>query len=53
METTPTNRTIIVNAPFDDLSGDIILRCSGENVTDFYTYKVFLIYASPVFKDMF
>ena len=36
--------------PFDDPMGDIILRSSDE--VDFRTHKIFLVHASPVFKDM-
>lgn len=45
--------TKIADAPFDDLAGDIILRSSGEKPVDFHTYKLFLIHASSVFKNMF
>ena len=44
---------ILARAPFDDLSGDIILRSGGDKAIDFYTHKFFLVHASPVFKDMF
>jgi hypothetical protein len=36
--------------PFDDQEADVIL-CSSDNV-DFYVFKSFLSYSSPVFKDM-
>lgn len=45
--------TKIAESPFDDVAGDTILRSSGEKPVDFCTYKLFLIHASPVFKDMF
>ena len=48
-----TNNTTITNAdaPFDEPDADFILR-SSDNV-DFRVYRMFLAYASPVFKDMF
>ncbi|KIM90357.1 hypothetical protein PILCRDRAFT_812095 [Piloderma croceum F 1598] len=38
-------------APFDDPDADIIIR-SSDNV-DFRVFKMFLSYASPIFRDMF
>lgn len=51
IQKTPPPR--IADAPFNDLGGDIILRSDGDNGVNFYTYKLFLIHASPIFKDMF
>ena len=44
---------MLARAPFNDLSGDIILRSGGDKAIDFYTHKFFLVHASPVFKGMF
>ena len=43
----------LAQAPFNDLSGDIILRSGGDKAIDFYTHKFFLVHASPMFKGMF
>jgi BTB/POZ domain len=50
----PGPQTPIINVaspPFDDLTGNVVLRTS-DNV-DFYLHKVILSLASPVLKDMF
>ena len=44
--------TQLASAPFDDPAGDIVLRSNDKQAIDFRTHKLFLIYASPVFKDM-
>ena len=45
--------TQLASAPFDDPAGDIVLRSNDKQAIDFRTHKLFLIYASTVFKDMF
>ncbi|KAJ6581664.1 hypothetical protein B0H19DRAFT_1116226 [Mycena capillaripes] len=49
--TTPAQTVADAPSPFDDPSGDIIIR-SSENV-DFRMHKVLLSLVSPFFKDMF
>ncbi|KAK7687858.1 hypothetical protein QCA50_009077 [Cerrena zonata] len=44
--------TKLAAAPFNDLTGDIILRSNGADKVDFRTHKLFLIHASPVFEAM-
>jgi hypothetical protein len=53
-DSTPTTdiKVQVANAPFDDLSADIILRSLKSNI-DFYVFKMFLSYASPFFNSMF
>ena len=43
----------LADAPFDDPSGDIILRCGTDRLVEFRTHKIFLAHASPVFETMF
>ncbi|KAK7687859.1 hypothetical protein QCA50_009078 [Cerrena zonata] len=43
----------LAGAPFDDPTGDIILRSNGARKVDFRTQRIFLIHASTVFKGMF
>lgn len=50
--TSQSTKIRVANAPFNDQSGDIILRSSGDEPTDFYTSKSFLVHASPVFAGM-
>lgn len=52
-QSTEANATSrVADAPFNDPSGDIILRSSDADMVDFRTHKVFLIHASPFFETM-